>query len=187
MNEKKTVGQATASMVLGILSFLLLGLFTAIPAVICGHIAKSKIKSDPENLKGEGKALAGLIMGYIVIALIPVAILAAVAIPLMSGNQVRAVATEGQAGCITIATAERMYMAEDGNFIDAEFPEVLPGNNDGDLQGTYFDHDSYEVKVIGGSTLIITASANGTSDIFGDVIFTVSEDEISEWSGSLLE
>ncbi|MDF7826727.1 DUF4190 domain-containing protein [Pontiellaceae bacterium B12227] len=187
MNEKKTVGQATASMVLGILSFLLLGLFTAIPAVICGHIAKSKIKSDPENLKGDGQALAGLIMGYIVIALIPLAILAAVAIPLMSGNQVRAVATEGQAGCATIATAERMHKVMNGAYIELDNPEILEGIEKGDLQGTYFDHDDYSVEVVGGSTLIITATANGTGDIIGDVVMTVSDAGTTTWSGSLLE
>lgn len=89
MPEKRTVGQATASLVLGILSLLMGGILTAIPAVICGHIAKSKIKKDPENLEGEGQALAGLIMGYITIglsAVVTLAILAAVAIPLLCAN-----------------------------------------------------------------------------------------------------
>ncbi len=89
MQQKQTVGQATASLVLGILSLLMFGILTAIPAVICGHIAKSKIRKDPENLDGEGQALAGLIMGYITIGLsilVTIAILAAVAIPLMCAN-----------------------------------------------------------------------------------------------------
>ena len=83
MNEKKTVGQSIASLVLGILSFLIFGILTAIPAVICGHIAKSKINSDPENLKGEGQALAGLIMGYISIgiSLLMIPMLVAIAVP----------------------------------------------------------------------------------------------------------
>lgn len=83
MQEQKTVGQAIASLVLGILSFFMFGLLTAIPAVICGHLAKSKIKSDPENLKGDGQALAGLIMGYIVIGLtiLMIPMLAAIGIP----------------------------------------------------------------------------------------------------------
>jgi competence protein ComGC len=83
MQEQKTVGQAIASLVLGILSFLMFGLLTAIPAVICGHLAKSKIKSDPETLKGDGQALAGLIMGYIVIGftVLMIPMLAAIGIP----------------------------------------------------------------------------------------------------------
>ncbi len=94
MQEKKTVGQAIASLVLGILSFLMFGFLTAIPAVICGHIAKSKIKSDPENLKGDGQALAGLIMGYITIGLtlLMIPLLAAIAIP--SFQKARSLAME---------------------------------------------------------------------------------------------
>ena len=90
MTEKKTDGQATASLVLGILSITIFGILTAIPAVICGHKAKSKIKSDPENLQDEGQALAGLIMGYIVIGyslVIGVVVVAVLVIPsLISGN-----------------------------------------------------------------------------------------------------
>jgi hypothetical protein len=61
----KTSGLAIASLVCGIL--FLCGL-TAIAAVICGHLAKSRIARNP-NLKGNGLALAGLILGYIGVAL----------------------------------------------------------------------------------------------------------------------
>ncbi len=61
-------GLATTSLVLGILSPFCCSIFTAIPAVICGHVARGKIKNDP-SLKGDGQALAGLILGYISIAL----------------------------------------------------------------------------------------------------------------------
>ena len=43
--QKKTVGLAIASLVLGILGFVALGILVAIPAVICGHMAKSRIKN----------------------------------------------------------------------------------------------------------------------------------------------
>ncbi|WFB34856.1 DUF4190 domain-containing protein [Kiritimatiellota bacterium B12222] len=79
---QKTLELAVASMVLGILGFILLGPFASIPAVICGHIAKSKFKQTPDQYTGEGMALAGLIMGYIQIAffvlLIPLLIVIAV-------------------------------------------------------------------------------------------------------------
>jgi hypothetical protein len=42
---------------------------TAIPAVICGHIARRRAKADPERVGGEGLALAGMIVGYMGIAL----------------------------------------------------------------------------------------------------------------------
>ena len=81
--QKQTAGLAVASLVLGILGFMMLGPLGAIPAVICGHIAKSKINANPETLTGEGMALAGLIMGYIQIGslVLIVPLLAAIAIP----------------------------------------------------------------------------------------------------------
>lgn len=84
MQQKRTEGQAIASMVLGIVSIISCGILTAIPAVICGHIAKKKIRNDAENLQGDGMALSGLIMGYIVIGisiLVIPAILLAIGIP----------------------------------------------------------------------------------------------------------
>lgn len=69
--EVKTAGTAVTSMVLGILSLLtcFLGILFAIPAVICGHVAKGKIKKSQGTLGGDGMALAGLILGYIGIGL----------------------------------------------------------------------------------------------------------------------
>ena len=55
---------AVWSLILGILAVISCGPITGIPAIICGHMARSKIKMNPDNLSGEGMALAGLIMGY---------------------------------------------------------------------------------------------------------------------------
>jgi Domain of unknown function (DUF4190) len=77
MNEgpaKTTLGLAITSLVLGVLSPLCCSVVTGIPAVICGHIARSKIKKDP-TLQGEGLAIAGLVLGYISIALTLVGLL----------------------------------------------------------------------------------------------------------------
>ena len=61
----KTSGLAIASLVLS-----LLGCFglTAIAGVICGHIARKRIRND-SSLSGGGLALAGLIIGYVMIAI----------------------------------------------------------------------------------------------------------------------
>jgi Domain of unknown function (DUF4190) len=56
------------SLVLAVLSFTCGWLFTAIPAVICGHVARSKIRKSGGALGGMGIATAGLIVGYIAIA-----------------------------------------------------------------------------------------------------------------------
>jgi competence protein ComGC len=81
--QAATPGTATASLVLGILSLLCLGLLAGIPAVICGHKARGRIQRANGTLKGDGLALAGLIMGYISIGLTVVLIpmYAAIAIP----------------------------------------------------------------------------------------------------------
>jgi hypothetical protein len=42
------------------------GPLLGIGAVVCGHLALSKINANP-NLQGRGLALAGLIMGYFAI------------------------------------------------------------------------------------------------------------------------
>src|SRR6266480_2903136 len=57
------------SLVLAVLSFFCGWLFTAIPAVICGHIARSKIRKSGGGLGGKRVATAGLILGYIALVL----------------------------------------------------------------------------------------------------------------------
>src|SRR5580765_260931 len=51
------------SLILAILSFTCGWLFTAIPAVICGHIARAKIRKSGGTLGGKNMAIAGLILG----------------------------------------------------------------------------------------------------------------------------
>jgi hypothetical protein len=54
---------------LAVLSFTCGWLLTAIPAVICGHIAWSKVRKSGGALRGKGIATAGLTLGYIGLAL----------------------------------------------------------------------------------------------------------------------
>lgn len=81
--QKQTAGIALASLILGILGLILLGPLGSIPAVICGHIGLSNIKKNPDTLQGDGLAIAGLVMGYLQIALMVILIplIMAVAIP----------------------------------------------------------------------------------------------------------
>lgn len=70
-------GMALTSMVLGIIS-VVLGtlLLTAIPGVICGHIARRQMRESPYPQGGAGMATAGLILGYLSIILTVMMILA---------------------------------------------------------------------------------------------------------------
>jgi hypothetical protein len=72
-----TPAVAIWSLILAVLSFTCGWLFTAIPAVICGHIAHSKIRKSGDTLGGNGIATAGLILGYIAL------VLGAMGIPLL--------------------------------------------------------------------------------------------------------
>ena len=55
---------ARASMILGVAEFFSMGL-TAIPAVICGHVAKREMRQTGQ--RGDGLATAGLVLGYMAI------------------------------------------------------------------------------------------------------------------------
>jgi uncharacterized membrane protein len=66
---------ARASMILGVAEFFSMGL-TAIPAVICGHIAKREMRLSGQ--RGDGLATAGLVLGYMAIIFWAVIIVLAV-------------------------------------------------------------------------------------------------------------
>jgi hypothetical protein len=75
----------------------LLGPLVGVPAVICGHIALSRIKRSANLLGGRGLAITGLILGYTSFLMIPViGLLAAIAIP----NFVRAKITVESNQCV---------------------------------------------------------------------------------------
>src|SRR6266498_1574242 len=64
----RTAPTAIWSLVLAVVSFFCGWLLTAIPAVICGHVARLRIRKSGGALGGMGIATAGLIVGYIAIA-----------------------------------------------------------------------------------------------------------------------
>lgn len=65
---------ATVSLVFGILSWTVLPLIGALVAIIAGHIGRREVAQSNGRLGGAGLALAGLIMGYLQIALVALAI-----------------------------------------------------------------------------------------------------------------
>src|ERR1700686_5388894 len=58
---------AIVSVVLGVLSFLCIPIVPVIPAIVCGHVAWSKISKSGGALYGKGIAIVGLIVGYLAI------------------------------------------------------------------------------------------------------------------------
>lgn len=80
-----TNGLAIASLVCGIMAIIscyIWGVF-GLPAVICGHISLKKINNSPTPIQGRGMAIAGLICGYIGIAL-QVLVIAGIVIAVLS-------------------------------------------------------------------------------------------------------
>src|SRR6476659_4291320 len=65
----RTPPVAIWSLILAVLSFTCGWLFIAIPAVISGHIARSKIRKSGGTLGGRGIATTGLALGYIALVL----------------------------------------------------------------------------------------------------------------------
>ena len=59
-------GMAIASLILGAIGILGAAIFTSFPAIICGHIARRQIRNAEGREGGDGMAMAGLVLGYLV-------------------------------------------------------------------------------------------------------------------------
>ena len=110
-------GLAIAALVLGILSFLTLGVLGvgAVIGIILACVAMSKIKRDPWQYGGRGLAIAGLVLNIVsLVSFVPVGIIAAIAIPNLL--VARRAANEGSAlsSLRTLASAEMTYQATRG-------------------------------------------------------------------------
>ena len=67
--QPKTNTKALWSMILGIVGLVCCGLFTGIPALILGNMAKKEIEGSAGAQTGAGMAKAGVILGIIAIVL----------------------------------------------------------------------------------------------------------------------
>jgi hypothetical protein len=103
-----TDGQATASMIFGILGLTCFWGVFGVPAVILGHFAKSNIRKSMGQLGGEGMATAGLIMGYISVAL-GVLIGAAIIIPNLHRARVEESESAARSTMRTLNTSQVVY------------------------------------------------------------------------------
>ena len=103
----ETSGKAIASLVCGLLFFVPLAF---IAAIVFGHIALSEIRKSAGRLKGDGLAIAGLVLGYMWVVAIPIIlIIAAIAIPNLLRARMAANESSAVASIRTLATAEITY------------------------------------------------------------------------------
>ena len=75
---RQTSTLAVVSLVFGILGWTLLPFLGSLVAVVCGHMARGEIRRAQGALEGDGMAVAGLVLGYLVIGLSVLAVLAAI-------------------------------------------------------------------------------------------------------------
>ncbi len=116
--EELRNGWAISSLVSGILNFLLLTILVLPPiaGIIISAVALKKIKRQPLVYGGHGMAVGGLVLNIVsAVALIPVLMIAAIAIPNLLAA--RRAANEGSAinALRTIHSAEATWQATKGN------------------------------------------------------------------------
>jgi len=111
------------------------------------------------------KSNKGFTMVELMVVVLIVGILAAVAVPLMSGRIDSAKWSEAKAGMGTIASALRAYAAEKGSFTSA--PQMTDlGISSADLDGTYFTNNCYAItsaSASGGTVSFVITCTAGSS------------------------
>ena len=117
---------------------------------------------------GRWKNKVGFTLIELLVVVIIVAILAAVGIPLLSGNVARARASEAEAGIGTIRTAMRARLAEVGTFtVIPTFAQIGLTTNaaqtGGDLDGRFFSDNAYVIQAATGVTYCLNANGDTAS------------------------
>ena len=95
MQIKQTNNLAIVSLVSGILGWTLLPWIGSIVAIVTGHMARAEIRRNAETQEGDGLAIAGLIMGWGMVAL---SVLTIVVIFLFFGGLALFLAWAGMSG-----------------------------------------------------------------------------------------
>jgi hypothetical protein len=108
----RTNGLAIASMVLGIVWVYWVG---SILAVIFGHVALSQIKRSQGAQRGSGMAIAGLVLGYIGIAVLAVVIVVA-AFGGFDSSSGGSYSVSCSVDKVVLETAEEAYFAKTGGY-----------------------------------------------------------------------
>ncbi len=116
--QKKLSGLALASFICGLFFIIpILGMLTGVAAIILGIIALVMISKRSTELKGNGFAISGIVMGALGIILVPIiALVAAIAIPNLLRAKITANDAYAQAVLKTLATATEAYSAENGTY-----------------------------------------------------------------------
>ena len=75
---RSTSTMAIISLIAGVLGWTLLPFVGSIAAIITGHMARGEIKRSNGQIGGDGLAIGGLVLGYVVVALTVLSIIAVI-------------------------------------------------------------------------------------------------------------
>jgi len=89
----ETSGKAVGSLICGLMFFFFP---IAIIAIVLGHLSLGEIRRSAGRLTGRGMAVTGLVLGYAGVSVVPIMIIAAIAIP----NLLRAKAAANEASAV---------------------------------------------------------------------------------------
>ena len=109
---------------------------------------------------GRWKNKVGFTLIELLVVVIIVAVLAAVGIPLLTGNVQRARASEAEAGLGTIRTGQRAYFAEHSAYATGNPLTAGIGLQGADLDGRFFSGTAYNLT---GNATAFCAQAVGTA------------------------
>ena len=170
----QTDGKAIGSLVCGILSLTIFSCLTGIPAIILGHMSRSAIQKSRGRLKGEGMALAGLVLGYVSIVALPVLlIIATIAIP----SLLRARQAANEAGAVanlrTINAAEEEYFLTRGGGAFGDLDSLIQAGLLDDRMDETVTGYRYEIAAAGAE---YTATATPASPNTGRYGYYISKD-----------
>ena len=121
LTSAKTSGLAIASLILAVCGFLTCGL-TAILGLILGIVGLCSIRKRAEQLKGQGLAIAGIVVSAITIAILPfIALIMAILMPALAQAKMQARTIVSQNHVRQICLAMMMYCEDnDGRFPPAD-------------------------------------------------------------------
>ena len=67
--QRQQSALAVISLVSGILGVMPFPILASVVAIVTGHLARAEIRRAPERFGGDGMAVAGLVLGYVVLGL----------------------------------------------------------------------------------------------------------------------
>jgi prepilin-type N-terminal cleavage/methylation domain-containing protein len=134
-------------------------------------------------------ARSGFTLVELMVVAVIVAILAAVAVPMMGVNRKRAMATEAESALGTVRGAMRAMYAETrdysrsftGSAVGPGAVTVIPGVGPVDLEGQYFRTDNYEIESVGVTTFVLRCS--GSTGHVAGVTLRIDQDGTITRSG----